>query len=182
MATHNASLKLILYRCCSLVILLEDYVEYTMLTSDLYDLSVSHSNLALEAVRVRPSDFTGMGVVALDADDDNWLKRSSTETNETVNGDGVRASVFIPADALQDPSGTNEEVIILFVVYRNSKLFSSAIENEWEATDRSGTYRVNSLIVSCRFGRMVVQDLPTPISLTFSHNQVIQLQFRKGRF
>lgn len=157
----------------SLVILLEDYVEYTLLTNNLHHLSMSHKNLAVEAVRVRPSNFTGMSVVALD-EDGNWLRRSTAKTDQSkVADNGVRASVFIPADALDDRSGDDEEVILLFVVYRNSKLFSSAIQKKWEAADKSGLHQVNSLIISCRFGSQKVDNLANPVSLTFTHNQVV---------
>ena len=168
----HAAEYLLLLTCFSLVLLLEDYVEHTLFTSGLSNLSVSHKNLAVEAVKLRPSDFSGMGVLALDEEDGNWLRRSSRETDQSVNADCVRASIFIPADAVDDLNGRDEEVVVLFVVYRNSKLFSSAIQNEWETTDKSGVHQVNSLIVSCRIGRQVIRDLANPVSLTFSHNQV----------
>jgi hypothetical protein len=155
-----------------LVLLLEDYVEHTLFTSGLSNLSINHKNLAVEAVKLRPSTFSGMGVVALDEEDGNWLRRSSRETDQSLNAHGVRASIFIPGDVVDDLNGCDEEVAVLFVVYRNSKLFSSAIQKEWEITNKSGVHRVNSLIVSCRIGNQIVRDLANPVSLIFSHNQM----------
>ena len=110
---------------------------------------MSHKKLAVEAVKLRPSDFSGMGVLALDEEDGNWLRRSSRETDQSVNADCVRASIF-SSDAVDDLNGSDEEVVVLFVVYRNSKLFSSAIQNEWETTDKSGVQVACNAPYLCR--------------------------------
>eukprot|EP00118_Oscarella_pearsei_P012353 m.90472 g.90472 ORF g.90472 m.90472 type:complete len:588 (+) comp36649_c0_seq1:86-1849(+) len=158
-----------------LIVLIEDYIEFTMTTNHKKSFNATYSNLAVKATVINTADtnVTGEGAIALEAGSiSDWLQHLRGEVNFDDPG-RVTASIFVPVEVLHEATaGVNgqSELVLQFIVYRNSKLFSRVIERSWESVvETSGGYQVNSFVISCRIGSSPVDNLSSPIVMTFTH-------------
>ena len=156
-----------------MIVLIEEYIEYTMLTNHMDSYNATYSNIAAEATVINGMASNGEGIVALEEGDD-WLYRHQGDVNDP--SETSTAFVFVPPAVINEAAkelGGTSKIVVQFVVYRSSKLFSRVIDRSWESVlETSSGYQVNSFVISCRIGSVSVKNFSAPIVLKFSHISV----------
>ena len=118
-------------------------------------------------------DTQGISVLMSTTEDGTMISDDDfqiLEDHETTEEDVMQsdATLFIPGDIINQVTNTEEPLRLVVTTFRVPTLFQSEEIAEVNQNQSEFSLVVNSYIISASLGGKIVEDLQTPIRLTFT--------------